>query len=260
MKNKIIKLVAGIIVTATVMTGCDSAQLDLDSDESATEETTEESSDEASTEDSIDSSEETSSEDSTQESTDADSEEASAEEDDDKEDKEDKEVANEYFYSDSKDKYVYSVNEFLLEEISEVPVNVEQITSLSEGYVYKLTIDYDEDCPNRFYWGVTDRFDLGTIYVTEDKIYLIVECDYVPTEEDFLDSGVVICSTEDSEIDNDGEVIKIENDGDVCTCTMSNELTESGFYMQYEWTKGKGLTHIRTGYGAEGDPIDIELK
>jgi hypothetical protein len=137
---------------------------------------------------------------------------------------------------------------------------VEQVTSLSEGNVYSLTIDYDEDCPNRFYWGITDRFDLGTIYVTEDKIYLITECDFVPTEEDFLDSGYIICSTENSEINNEGEVVKIVNDGDVCTCSVYNELTESGFYMEYEWTKGEGLTHIRTGYGAEGDPIDIELK
>ena len=34
----------------------------------------------------------------------------------------------------------------------------------------------------------------------------------------------------------------------------------SSSYYTYEWTKDKGLTLFRSGYGAEGEPIEISLK
>ena len=50
-KNKIIKLVVGVMVTATVLSGCDSAQLSLNSDDADIEESVEDASNEASTDD-----------------------------------------------------------------------------------------------------------------------------------------------------------------------------------------------------------------
>ena len=57
----------------------------------------------------------------------------------------------------------------------------------------------------------------------------------------------------------DGQQQKIQNDGDTCRFSFYNTLIESGFYSTYTWTKGKGLTSFRSGYGAEGSPIEIEL-
>lgn len=244
MKRDFCKLLAAAMAATTLVSGCNSAQLELDSeDEVAVEESDFADSENESDEESANESEESSEE--------------KSDDDDSKEDSS-TEASNEYFYADVQDEYVYAVDEFLYEDITEVSVKVELLESYEGGNVYSLNIDYD-DCPGRYYYQTTDRFYLGTIYVTADRIYMIKDNESVPSKEDFEDSGIEICSALDSEIDKNGEVVSIENDGDVCTCSMYNSQTESGFYESFEWTKGKGLTHYRSGYGAEGDPIELDL-
>ena len=105
----------------------------------------------------------------------------------------------------------------------------------------------------------SERFNIGTFYVTDESIYVLFDRTDTPTEEDFIESGNIICS-QDMEQNVDGQLTRITNDGDTCTCLLSNTLTESGFYSEYEWTKGKGLTYFRSGYGAEGEPIEIKMQ
>ena len=140
MKNKIIKSLAGAMATAIVLSGCNSAQLELDSeDEVAVEE-----SDFADSENESD--EEFANE----------SKESSEEKSDDDDSKEDSstEASNEYFYANVQDEYVYAVDEFLYEDITEVSVKVELLESYEGGNVYSLNIDYD-DCPGRYYYEIT---------------------------------------------------------------------------------------------------------
>ncbi len=166
---------------------------------------------------------------------------------------------NEYFFSNISDEHIYDVTEFLYEDIDSVSVDVSMVSSFTNGNVYSITIDY-EDCPGRYYWGISDRFDLGLFYVTDEEIYMVYpSADDISSEEEFLSKGVLVCSANDSDETVDGEHRRIVNEGDSCTFYSSNTLTESGFYYSYTWTKGKGLSFYRSGYGAEGDPIEITL-
>lgn len=167
---------------------------------------------------------------------------------------------NEYFFSNISDEHAYDVTEFLYEDIDSVSIDVSLVSSFTNGNVYSITIDY-EDCPGRYYWGISDRFDLGLFYVTDEEIYMVYpSVDDISSEEEFLSKGVLVCSANDSDETVDGEHRRIVNEGDSCTFYSSNTLTESGFYYSYTWTKGKGLSFYRSGYGAEGDPIEITLK
>lgn len=169
------------------------------------------------------------------------------------------EYRNEYFpYKDSMN-LEYSVIKLFEEDASVVPVNVELLDTYEEGDVYRITIEY-EDVPERYYWGVTDRYNLGTFYVTDNTIYVLDEREDTPTEEEFLSSGLVVCADEDSQQDINGEEITLKHEGDDCIFSRHNTLIESGYYISYRWVKGKGLAYIRSGYGAEGDPIEISLQ
>ncbi len=167
-----------------------------------------------------------------------------------------KETYNTFFSLQAE--YMYDVVVFLDETISEVPIKVTDVASYENGNVYSLNINYN-DCPGRYFWGESDRFNLGMYYVTENNIYLISDVDEIPQETDFTSNGIEIFSSEDSEINIDGLRITIENTEDMCTCTMTNTLTESGYYSIYKWNKAKELKYYCSGYGAGGDPIELRL-
>lgn len=176
----------------------------------------------------------------------------------DKESRDDNlETNDDYFLPQAE--HLYNVDVFLEESIDEVPINVTELANYEEGNVYKLNIIYD-DCPGRYFWDVSDRFDLGMFYVVDDKIYLISGDDEIPTENDFISNGIEVYSTEDSEKNIEGLRITIKNTDDSCTCTMTNTLTESGYYSIYEWNKEKELKYYCSGYGAGGDLIELEMK
>ncbi|RKM55114.1 hypothetical protein D6853_10270 [Butyrivibrio sp. X503] len=165
---------------------------------------------------------------------------------------------NDYFPSCEKKDDEYTVINFFEEDTKSIPVSINKLTTYKNGDVYNIAIHY-EDVPGRYYWGITDRYDLGTFYVTENTIYMLEGCEDIPGEE-FISSGTVVCSDEDTQQNIEGDEIVITHDGDDCVFTKRNTLIESGFYCIYRWAKGKGLVYYKSGYGAEGDPIEIELK
>lgn len=170
-----------------------------------------------------------------------------------------------YFFQETDCEYTYDVTHLIDdagEEVNdEVPVKVEKLASYDGGNVYRLMIQH-EDFEDDHFYDANARKNIGTFYVTTDKIYVLMYRDDAPSEEEFLSDGIVVCSEEDSSelLEAENEQLEIKHDGDVCTCSMWSTVGESGFYYTYEWTKGKGLTLFRSGYGAEGEPIDISLK
>ena len=164
---------------------------------------------------------------------------------------------NEYFPYRDEETVQFEVTNFFNEDDKYVDLKVKKLASYENGDVYRITIDH-EDCPERYYYGVTDRFILGTFYVTADKIYVIDGRDDIPTEEEFLSVNKVVCAEEDSKVNPDGEAIELTHGGYTCFCSKYNTLTESGFYFNYRWKKNEGLVYFRSGYGAEGDPIEIK--
>ena len=169
------------------------------------------------------------------------------------------EVKNSYFFDASQENPTYTVNAFLEEDVDEVNMKVEQVATYDNGDVYPINIQY-VDCPGRYYYDVTDRFNLGFFYVTDSKIIMIREQGDVPTEDEFISDGILVCDTEDSTTNNDGEEVEITNEDGTCRCSIYNTLIESGFYSTFVWTEGKGLTCFRSGYGAEGEPIELVLQ
>ena len=84
------------------------------------------------------------------------------------------EVKNSYFFDASQENPTYTVNAFLEEDVDEVNMKVEQVATYDNGDVYTINIQY-ADCPGRYYYDVTDRFNLGFFYVTDSKIIMIRE-------------------------------------------------------------------------------------
>ncbi|SKB58709.1 hypothetical protein SAMN06296386_102316 [Lachnospiraceae bacterium] len=181
------------------------------------------------------------------------------------EDDKEPEVKNPYFFQNGNAEYKYAVKHLIdmdnQEGLSEVPVKVEKCESYNDGDVYSIRILYDKFDGNAVYDPET-RMNVGTFYVTKDKIYLLMYRDDIPSEDEFLKDGIVVYSETDSSeiLESENEQVEIEHDGDICTCRMWSTVGESGFYYTYEWTKGKGLTLFRSGYGAEGEPIEISLQ
>ena len=165
---------------------------------------------------------------------------------------------NEYFAQTESEEYTYETVNFFMEDISAVQLRFNNISSYEDGDVYEIAIQAD-DLPERYDIDNHDRYNIGTFYVTEDKIYALFNHDEVPTKEDFLSGGVVVCDSNDSDEIIDGYEMKIVNEGDTCTFSMWNTLVESGYYCSMVWTKNKGLTSYRSGFGAERDPIELIL-
>ncbi len=181
------------------------------------------------------------------------------------ESEEDASIDNPYFIQCDNAEYKYSVKYLLdienKEGLSEVPVKFEKVESCNDGNVYSVRIQHENNNDEYFY-DADSRMNIGSFYVTKDKIYLLMYREDIPSEEEFLSDGIVVYSDKDSSeiLEAENEQVEIEHNGDVCTCRMWSTEGESGFYYTYEWTKGKGLTLFRSGYGAEGEPIEISLK
>ncbi|WP_155830768.1 hypothetical protein [Butyrivibrio sp. AE3009] len=167
-------------------------------------------------------------------------------------------VHNDYFFTEGSKEYTYKVKNFFLEDPDEITVKLQLLANYENGDVYSLTVQY-EDIPERTYSGM-DRYALGTFYVTEDSIYMEEQCEKIPTEEEFLTDSMLIYSKSGKPQNPTDYETKIEEEGDNYKFSFWNPLVESGYYCNMTWTKDKGLTYFRNGFGAEADPIEIELK
>ena len=149
----------------------------------------------------------------------------------------------------------YRVLEFFMEEIDSVPVSIVKTGSFDDGDVYSYDIVYDEDTADCYV--DSDRFHIGTFLFKEDEIYLITDTRDDHKEQDFYDYGVLVYSNEDYSREISGYVIKLHNDGYLCSCVYYYTLVETGYYAEFVFNSDKELTYYRSGYGAEADPIEI---
>ncbi|WP_026652686.1 hypothetical protein [Butyrivibrio proteoclasticus] len=164
---------------------------------------------------------------------------------------------NNSFFPDEGE-YTYTVTKFFFEDISELTVKVDLLEAYDHGSVYQISIQYD-DIPQRYYY-TADRYEIGLFYVADDTIYLMTYHDEIPSEDTFLSDGMIVYSSSGEEQNPADYGMRIEYDDNSYECRFWNPLVESGYYCDMVWTKGKGLTYFRSGFGAEGDPIEIELK
>lgn len=160
--------------------------------------------------------------------------------------------------NDSENNYTdYRVIEFFEEDIDSVPVNIEKVESYADGEVYTYDIVYDGGVT--MYGFDNDRFNLGTFLFKDDEIYLLEDAGDDFKEDDFYESGIKVFAQEKYEDEVNGQDVKLHNDGYLCVCNISESSSESGYYWEYVFNSDKELTYFRSGYGAEGDPIEITL-
>ena len=165
---------------------------------------------------------------------------------------------NDYFCQTEKETYKYDVVDFFMENLSDVQMSINHISSYEDGEVFEIKIQAD-DFSERYTIDSIDRYNIGIFYVTEEKIYALFNYEGVPEKEDFLNYGVIVCSSQDMDETIDGYEMTITNDVDNCKFSMWNTKVDSGYYCTFIWTKGKGLTTYKSGFGAERDPIEIVL-
>jgi len=60
--------------------------------------------------------------------------------------------------------------------------------------------------------------------------------------------------------DEEGWRESIVYDGFMCEYRGYNTLVETGFYECFIWEKGKGLIMYKSGFGAEKDDIELNLR
>lgn len=152
---------------------------------------------------------------------------------------------------------------FLFDDIVEqdVKLNINELANLKNGKLYELKLDSIEGVPN-------DRLSLGYFYVQKDKIYKIEPTEEnlskLKTSEELPDSSVIVC--QDKEIkdtldkDEPGFHHYLEVNGDKREYHSYNNQVSTGYYESFTWEKGKGLINYRSGYGAERDSIELQLK
>ncbi len=147
----------------------------------------------------------------------------------------------------------------------EVEVRIEKAAEGKNGIFYEIRIDCDGDFAGRYLDGY-DRFRLGCFYVTEDKIRLIREqntADAIRNEESLNDTGCVVCQETEKKDQMEGKKgwhESITVNGDICEYRSYNDLTETGYYEGFLWEKGKGMLEYRSGFGAEMDGIELQIK
>ncbi|RKM55911.1 hypothetical protein D6853_10225 [Butyrivibrio sp. X503] len=160
------------------------------------------------------------------------------------------------FFDGTKTVDTYEVTDLLDEAVSEVEVKTEKIAEYDSGEVYSISIGYES--PEISGTDKGDRLNLGRFLVTKDNIYLMLEENGTPSEEEFFNDGIVVASDDDySKIIGEVYQVEITHEDDKCIFAMWNTAIESGWYCHYEWVKGRGLTYYRSGYGAGRDAIEI---
>lgn len=159
----------------------------------------------------------------------------------------------------------YRVISYFDEKIDSIPVTISELDSYDDGVVRSYYISYEDETLR--YDKERDRFFIGTFLFKEDEIYVITDkdniafiTDYdVTSEQDFIDSGILVYSDQDCSDELSGFNVELHNDGYLCKFKLSNSKVETGYYMEYVFNSDKDLVYYRSGYGAENKPIEITL-
>ena len=170
---------------------------------------------------------------------------------------------NQFFFQDfsSNNEYngIVEIDGDLIKGIFNCEIN--DLGEYRNGKVYKLiftaeTVKSIED------------FNLGYFYVEGDKIYKInstsVSKEMLKNNKELLYDSVIVCQNKEvvDELDESEAGIHeyILLYGDTCEYKYYNNQVETGYYENIIWKRGVGLVSYRSGYGAERELIEFNLK
>lgn len=169
---------------------------------------------------------------------------------------------NLFFFKDNVLQMSYD-GSFLFEDDvkKEVKLNIVELVNLKNGKLYELRLQDVEGVPD-------ERLSFGYFYVEKDKIYKMEPAkeniDVLKAGEELPNGSVVVCQDEEIkdslEKDEPGWHYYLEISGDRREYHAYNNQVSSGYYESFIWEKNKGLIGYRSGYGAERDSIELQLK
>ena len=193
-----------------------------------------------------------------------------------------------YWFSSGIEAQRVNIETLISDEVpNEMKLLVTHIASYSNGDLYELRLDYNEEFSCRSFDG-WDRRHLGYFYVEEDCIYrvrvideefksafdssdtvsrtdAITENEDITTwsEEDLKSKGTIVCQNTQME-DKLGKEEKgfhevIEIDGNQSVYRSYYNRVETDFYEYFTWERGKGLVYYESGYGAASLQLKITL-
>ena len=174
-------------------------------------------------------------------------------------------LSDNYFYANGTEVQRVNVKSTFTHELpDEMDLVIKHMESYSEGDLYELYLDYEEEFPGRFDDG-WDRLHLGYFYVCEDKIYRVKQTDDedITTwdETDFCTKGSLVCCEEQVEDmleeDEIGFHERIDVDGELRTYVSYENYGNTNFFEGFTWEKEKGLVSYRCGYGALSMYLEI---
>jgi hypothetical protein len=171
-------------------------------------------------------------------------------------------ASNLFFFKDSITRVQYN-GRFLTDTLieKEITLHVIEKAILKHGIVYELKLDSVENIPD-------DRLLLGSFYVRNDKIFKLSDPEKglqdLKANEDGIAEDDVVCqdSVKKDKYKEDEEAWHqyIERDGNKCIYHAYNNQVTTGYYESFTWEKGKGLISYWSGFGAERDGIELQLK
>jgi hypothetical protein len=170
--------------------------------------------------------------------------------------------SNLFFFKDSITRFQYN-GSFLTDTMIEKEITLYVIKKaiLKRGTVYELKLDSVENIP-------ADRLSLGIFYVRNDKIFKLSDPEKglsdLKTNEDGIAEDDVVCqdSAKKDKYKEDEQAWHqyIERDANKCVYHAYNNQVTTGYYESFTWEKSKGLIIYRSGFGAERDGIELQLK
>ncbi len=171
--------------------------------------------------------------------------------------------SNTFFFKNNITEATYSGTFAFGEDVQNVDVqlNIEQIAQLKDGAVYELELEPVD--------GVgEERLNLGYFYVQKNTIYKFSasqeNLESLKSSGKLPEDSVIVCQEkvlkDNSGEDEPGFHYYIEVDGNKRVYHSYNDMTGTGYFESFTWEKNKGLVSYRSGFGAENDLIELQVK
>ena len=171
--------------------------------------------------------------------------------------------SNTFFFKNNITEATYSGTFAFGEDVQtlDVKLSVEQVAQLKDGAVYELELEPFD--------GVgEERLNLGYFYVQKNIIYKFSasqeSLESLKSSDKLPEDSVIVCQEKELK-DNLGEDESgfhnyIEVDGNKRVYHSYNDMTGTGYFESFTWEKNNGLVSYRSGFGAENDLIELQVK
>ncbi len=170
---------------------------------------------------------------------------------------------NAFFYKNNISEVTYSGTFAFGEDLQklDVKLRVKEVAKLKDGNVYELKLEPVD--------GVAEeRLNLGYFFVQENTVSRFSASEenlkVLKSSGELPADSVIVCQEQALKDklgeDEPGFHYYIQVDGNTINFHSYNNETETGYFESFVWEKNKGLVGYRSGFGAENDLIELQVK